>query len=60
MEVIELKQSKTGGIAVCLFLYIPVVWAALLYRSANRGRTRDGEGHGSAAWVWIPTNIEGP
>ena len=99
MEVIELKQSKTGGIAVCLFLYIPVVWAALLiaqslggglpdivgkltaalenpfsvhwteysglsilfctaayvlallYRSANQGRTRDGEEHGSATWA---------
>ncbi len=97
--MIELKQSKTGGIAVCLFLYIPVVWAALLiaqslggglpdivgkltaalenpfsvhwteysglsilfctaayvlallYRSANQGRTRDGEEHGSATWA---------
>ena len=99
MEVILLKQSKTGSLAVCLFLYIPVVWAALLiaqslggglpdivskltaalenpfrvhwteysalsilactgvyimallYRSANQGRTRDGEEHGSATWA---------
>ena len=99
------EAIKTGGIAIRLFLYIPVVWAALLiaqslggdrspagglpdiigkltaalenpfsvhwtecsalsilfctaayilallYRSANRGRTRDGEEHGSAAWA---------
>ena len=99
MEVTKLKQSKTGSLAVCLFLYIPVVWAALLiaqslggglpdivgkltvalenpfsvhwteysglsilfctaayilallYRSANQGRTRDGEEHGSATWA---------
>ena len=97
--MILLKQSKTSGIAVRLFLYIPVVWAALLiaqslggglpdiigkltaalenpfsvhwtkysalsillctaayilallYRSANQGRTRDGEEHGSATWA---------
>ena len=24
------QQSRTGRLAVCLFLYIPVVWAALL------------------------------
>lgn len=99
MEVTKLKQSKTGSLAVCLFLYIPVVWTALLiaqslggglpdivgklttalenpfsvhwteysglsilfctaayilallYRSANQGRTRDGEEHGSATWA---------
>lgn len=99
LEVVKLKQSKTGSLAVCLFLYIPVVWAALLiaqslggglpdivekltaalenpfsvhwteysglsilfctaayilallYRSANQGRTRDGEEHGSATWA---------
>ena len=99
MEVIPIKQSKTGSLAVRLFLYIPVVWTALLiaqslggglpdivgklttalenpfsvhwteysalsilfctaayilallYRSANQGRTRDGEEHGSAAWA---------
>ena len=98
--MILLKQpTKTGSIAVCLFLYIPVVWAALLiaqslggglpdivagltaaletpfdirwtpysglsilictgayilallYRSANQGRTREGEEHGSATWA---------
>ena len=99
LEVVKLKQSKTGSLAVCLFFYIPVVWAALLiaqslggglpdivgkltaalenpfsvhwteysglsilfctaayilallYRSANQGRTRDGEEHGSATWA---------
>ena len=99
MEVILLKQPKTGSLAVCLFLYIPVVWAALLiaqslgggladivakltaalenpfrvywteysalsilactgayimallYRSANQGRTREGAEHGSATWA---------
>ena len=95
----EIKQAKAGGFAVCLSLYIPVVWIALLiaqslggslpdimekltealetpfnihwteysafsilactgiyimallYRSANQGRTREGEEHGSAAWA---------
>lgn len=99
VEVILLKQTKPGGLAVCLFLYILVVWAALLiaqslggglpdiigkltaalenpfsvhwteysalsilfctgayimallYCSANQGRTRDGEEHGSATWA---------
>ena len=95
-----MKQSnRTGSFVVYLFLYIPVVWAALLiaqslggglsdilsnltaaldhpfqirwtqnsltsilicsalyaaalcYLSANQGRTRDGEEHGSAAWA---------
>ena len=95
----ELNQpNRAGGIAVRLFLYLLVVWAALLlaqslggglpdilanltaalehpfairwterslisilvcsalyaaalcYFSANRGRTRDGAEHGSAAW----------
>ncbi len=98
--MILIKQTtKTGRLAVCLFLYIPVVWAALLiaqslggglpdivakltaalenpfdvhwtpysglsilactgvyilallYRSANQGRTREGEEHGSATWA---------
>nr|WP_325219159.1 type IV secretory system conjugative DNA transfer family protein [uncultured Oscillibacter sp.] len=97
--MIPIKQSKTGSLAVRLFLYIPVVWAALLiaqslggglpdivgkltaalenpfnvhwteysalsilfctaayilallYHSANQGRTRDGEEHGSATWA---------
>ena len=92
------QQTRTGRLAVCLFLYAFVVWAALLlaqslggglpdilsnltaalndpfairwtehslvsilvcsalyaaalcYLSANRGRTRDGAEHGSAAW----------
>lgn len=92
------QQTRTGRLAVCLFLYAFVVWAALLlaqslgdglpdilanltvalehpfaiywtehslvsilvcsalytaglcYASANRGRTRDGAEHGSAAW----------
>jgi len=96
----HLKQSnRTGNLVVYLFLYIPVVWAALLiaqslggglsviltnltaaldnpfqirwtqyslttilicsalyaaalcYLSANQGRTRDGEEHGSATWA---------
>ena len=95
-----MKQSnRTGSFVIYLFLYIPVVWAALLiaqslggglsdilsnltaaldhpfqirwtqyspttilicsaiyaaalcYLSANQGRTRDGEEHGSAAWA---------
>ena len=92
------QQTRTGRLAVCLFLYVPVVWAALLlaqslggglpdilanltaalddpfsirwtehslvsilicsalyaatlcYVSANKGKTRDGAEHGSAAW----------
>ena len=93
------QPNRTGNLAVYLFLYIPVVWAALLiaqslggslpdtlarlttalenpfsirwtqysplsilictgayimalsFLSANQGRTRDGEEHGSAAWA---------
>ncbi len=99
LGVMFIKQSKTSSFAVCLFLYIPVVWLALflaqslggglpdilaklsealenpldihwtpystlsilactgvyvmalLYRSANQGRTREGEEHGSAIWA---------
>ena len=99
MGVMFIKQSKTSGFVVCLFLYIPVIWIALLiaqslggglpsvvakltealenpldihwtpysalsilactgvyvmallYRSANQGRTREGEEHGSAIWA---------
>ena len=93
------QPNRTGNLTVYLFLYIPVVWAALLiaqslggnlpdilarltaalenpfsirwtqhsplsilvctgayimalsFLSANQGRTRDGEEHGSAAWA---------
>ena len=99
LGVMFIKQSKTSSFAVCLFLYIPVVWLALflaqslggglpdilaklsealenpldihwtpystlsilactgvyvmalLYRSANQGRTREGEEHGAAIWA---------
>lgn len=92
------QQTRTGRLAVCLFLYVFVLWAALLlaqslggglpdilanltaalehpftihwterslvsilicsafyaaalcYVSANRGKTRNGAEHGSAAW----------
>ena len=93
------QPNRTGNLAIYLFLYIPVVWAALLiaqslggslpdilanltaalespfrirwtqhslmsilictgayimalsFLTANQGRTRDGEEHGSAAWA---------
>ena len=38
LEVVKLnQQSRTGRLAVCLFLYIPVVWAALLVAQSLGG-----------------------
>ena len=41
LEVIPIKQSKTGSLAVCLFLYIPVVWTALLIAQSLGGGLPD-------------------
>lgn len=37
MEVIKLKQSSTSGLGVRLFLYISVVWTALLLAQSLGG-----------------------
>ena len=37
----EIKQSKAGRFAVCLFLYIPVVWIALLTAQSLGGGLPD-------------------